>query len=305
VSNESKAFWQDYQKRNGTIDVPGLLDLYAAAKDAEIAALKTDAQHSRQIEAAQVAEVNRAKHALSMQLTNFKAKYSEMNAENDGLKSEIKRLRDGMKSLIRWVQDYNDYGVEHKEIIGEIEALLSPAEPEKPPLVCHEMTAKENAEAAGIEFLDPEPPKPAPDENGIWIGDMTDSPDKWLRIIKKKGQITIREDGGSPFKIQSIGGFYESKSFEGYDLNDVMDWMSTRAGLEFFYPNKDGLDENGLLPCPFCGGKAEIHYQLHDLGDYAVKCSNCGCEPCPWGLRVSKAEAIEDWNRRAGKEAGV
>jgi Lar family restriction alleviation protein len=245
MSEQSKTFWQDYQKRNGTIDVPELLDLYAAAKDAEIE--------------------KRGGCII------------EMGAERALLLAEVKRLREGIGEANAALFPFTSSIRSAKNML---KVLLSPAEPEPP-----------------TKALD--------DQKGIWIGDISNSFDKWLRILKKEGEITIREDGGEAFKIQKVGGGYESKSFESYDLNDVIDWMSTRAGLEFFYPNKDGLDENGLLPCPFCGGKAEIHYQLHDLGDYAVKCSNCGCEPCPWGLRVSKAEAIEDWNRRAGKEAGA
>lgn len=118
----------------------------------------------------------------------------------------------------------------------------------------------------GIEFLDPEPPMPQPDQRCC---------------------------------INCLQWFGESGNPEPL--------LCPKCKHELFpvTSSRPQLDENGLFLCPFCGGKAEIHYQLHDLEDYAVKCSNCGCEPCPWGLRVSKAEAIEDWNSRQGKEAGV
>jgi len=70
-----------------------------------------------------------------------------------------------------------------------------------------------------------------------------------------------------------------------------------------------GVDENGLLPCPFCGEDGELRYQLHDIEDWLTQCNNCGAASCPYGMRVSKSEAIGDWNKRAlqpkGKGDGV
>ena len=55
-----------------------------------------------------------------------------------------------------------------------------------------------------------------------------------------------------------------------------------------------------LLPCPFCGGEAELVPGL--LGGYQVYCSNdfdkCGVIPMTLAF-VTEAEAIEIWNRRA------
>ena len=63
-----------------------------------------------------------------------------------------------------------------------------------------------------------------------------------------------------------------------------------------------------LKPCPFCGGKAEIHncmefendtLALIYSGKSGVHCSECHCATIPYG---SKDEAIEVWNRRADND---
>jgi hypothetical protein len=145
--------------------------------------------------------------------------------------AEIERLRKGIAGQIDWIVRFGS-NEKNRKVMESLKALLSPAEPEKPPLVCHEMTAKENAEAAGIEFLDPQPPKPVP-------------------------------------------------------------------------------DENGLLPCPFCGGKAEI--KCDHITAWEVM-TEVGCNDCHLGFcylsNVNDKEADtsitkEQWNRRAGKEAGA
>lgn len=52
-----------------------------------------------------------------------------------------------------------------------------------------------------------------------------------------------------------------------------------------------------LLPCPFCGGVAEIENQEHgarELAYFAV-CHSCACEG-PWTKGPTSAAAL--WNRR-------
>ena len=53
-----------------------------------------------------------------------------------------------------------------------------------------------------------------------------------------------------------------------------------------------------LLPCPFCGGIAEICYQRDDIGDWKVECKGCGAVSCPDGMRYDRQQAIDDWNKR-------
>lgn len=63
-----------------------------------------------------------------------------------------------------------------------------------------------------------------------------------------------------------------------------------------------------LKPCPFCGGKAEIHncmelenetVALIYNGKVGVHCTECHCATIPYN---SEDEAAEVWNRRADNE---
>lgn len=60
-----------------------------------------------------------------------------------------------------------------------------------------------------------------------------------------------------------------------------------------------------LKPCPFCGGKAELHLFQMYVGDesYAVniRCQKCGVEGAvEWKVdgKNFKQRAIKKWNRR-------
>lgn len=62
-----------------------------------------------------------------------------------------------------------------------------------------------------------------------------------------------------------------------------------------------------LLPCPFCGGEAElIERTIHGEPDCYVRCKNMCVTQCgKWSddgcyLNISKEEAISAWNRRKG-----
>lgn len=52
-----------------------------------------------------------------------------------------------------------------------------------------------------------------------------------------------------------------------------------------------------LKPCPFCGGKAETNLLL---GNYCITCTRCMGAIFP-ARGMTKEEAIEAWNRRAGE----
>lgn len=56
----------------------------------------------------------------------------------------------------------------------------------------------------------------------------------------------------------------------------------------------------GLKPCPFCGGKAEV--RVDDNGEFYVSCTECftlvGYCCDTWGEYETEAEAINTWNRR-------
>ena len=58
---------------------------------------------------------------------------------------------------------------------------------------------------------------------------------------------------------------------------------------------KNETKEPKLKPCPFCGGKAE----LHDLGAvYGVRCESCGVNT---GVKANMRAAVCTWNKRAEK----
>lgn len=65
-----------------------------------------------------------------------------------------------------------------------------------------------------------------------------------------------------------------------------------------------------LKPCPFCGREATINHEYSNkTGDwYAVGCLNKSCPMeivrVTTGLRSTKAEAIEAWNRRENDADG-
>ena len=62
--------------------------------------------------------------------------------------------------------------------------------------------------------------------------------------------------------------------------------------------------ENKLKPCPFCGGKPEIHgyhgFWADNKHHYCVHCTNdlCCIHPST-GVYESIGEAIKAWDRRA------
>ena len=54
-------------------------------------------------------------------------------------------------------------------------------------------------------------------------------------------------------------------------------------------------DETTLLPCPFCGGKAETFNPFNVDGTWCVLCSECAAAT---GFEQTEAEAIAAWNSR-------
>ena len=84
-------------------------------------------------------------------------------------------------------------------------------------------------------------------------------------------------------------------------IDGIINW-AVENNIEFLDPSPSPepvADENGLLPCPFCGGKAIV--AEHDLlyTRFIANCESCEAES---SVFLKREEAIEAWNRREGKE---
>ena len=61
---------------------------------------------------------------------------------------------------------------------------------------------------------------------------------------------------------------------------------------------------DGLKPCPFCGGEADVHYFAHDDSECTVMCSNPNCRASVsarscGSMTTAYNRARKLWNRRA------
>jgi len=61
-------------------------------------------------------------------------------------------------------------------------------------------------------------------------------------------------------------------------------------------------DRTTLLPCPFCGGPAEMNVGC--FGERFVTCGddNCGGRRGLWVWESNEQDAIKTWNRRLWKK---
>ena len=60
---------------------------------------------------------------------------------------------------------------------------------------------------------------------------------------------------------------------------------------------------DGLKPCPFCGGEADVHYFAHDDSECTVMCSNPNCRASVsarscGSMTTAYNRARKLWNRR-------
>lgn len=63
------------------------------------------------------------------------------------------------------------------------------------------------------------------------------------------------------------------------------------------------MNNKKLLPCPFCGGEAEIIINKSSQGQTSmIKCSKCSCRKSllkhPTYEGDIESDAIESWNKR-------
>lgn len=65
-----------------------------------------------------------------------------------------------------------------------------------------------------------------------------------------------------------------------------------------------------MLPCPFCGGEADVHYFAHDDSECTVMCSNPNCRASVsarscGSMTTAYNRARKLWNRRAERTCNV
>lgn len=77
-----------------------------------------------------------------------------------------------------------------------------------------------------------------------------------------------------------------------------------QEGTDAQLPACPSATADGLLPCPFCGGKADTQWIPHNMaipqtvGGYAVICETCFCVQLI-GAKT-EPEALKNWNKRHG-----
>lgn len=94
-----------------------------------------------------------------------------------------------------------------------------------------------------------------------------------------------------------VVGFWSNNNF-WYDIDDLWNVPLTNITHWKQLPNlPEQINENELLPCPFCGGKAEMQ-QVDGYGFY-IYCSNDMCNvQVETPFYPSKKIVIEAWNER-------
>jgi hypothetical protein len=142
-----------------------------------------------------------------------------------------------------------------------------------------------------------------------WISAATPQGRKRLKeLVENDKQIVIREKG--VISVASIAedgclifGRFEYDNWEDVEINEMFD------DLEFLDPEPTApvVDENGLLPCPFCGGKAATKADNVTAWEVIIE---TGCHDCRIGfcalsnINEKDADTIAtnaQWNERTGR----
>jgi hypothetical protein len=105
-------------------------------------------------------------------------------------------------------------------------------------------------------------------------------------------------------RVMKWGRGYLSDSERPGNLNDIAHLLM--SDLLAAIPAESVPDENGLLPCPFCGDTPKLYEDTVDSvggiafdgGHYIGACSQpCRCNIS--GYLPSKEQAVKTWNTRA------
>ena len=87
--------------------------------------------------------------------------------------------------------------------------------------------------------------------------------------------------------------FTDYSNKNGKELRDELVDKFTKKASEIKNASPLLKDNNGLLPCPLCGGKA-VPY--HRINANTVTCTSCGLKV--WQSEIGMGDAEEIWNNR-------
>ena len=105
--------------------------------------------------------------------------------------------------------------------------------------------------------------------------------------------------------IQDDDFYPDDDELGEYDDEWYDDWYDDDESEEPLEGSKP-VDDNGLLPCPFCGSKVKYYtrdaetgyYLMAPYTEHVIHCPNMDC-PVQWEVaRRTYEEAKEDWNTR-------
>ena len=133
----------------------------------------------------------------------------------------------------------------------------------------------------------------------------------WVSASTAEGRDRLKElmDKGEPLAMREDNSFGGKRIIEGIKIDRTY-YVGNRGvpsslwakwdlnGVEFLDPeqNKPDTDENGLLPCPLCGGKGEYKVNTYVFPHtYAIVCNECLVKI--EGKDIDRL--LPRWNRRA------
>ena len=142
---------------------------------------------------------------------------------------------------------------------------------------------------------------------------------KWEKANTPEGLDRLKEliDNGIQLSTKSgDGSIYECFRqpdgcifIDGCEYDDWADAENEDAfsHIEFLDPDPQPKpDENGLLPCPFCGGKAELlTYSEGQFNGFQIRCPDISChaykntQPINYWPMAQLERQTAKWNKKA------